>query len=189
MASRGDGGVIRPVGVALSALVALGVAGGCADDEEPAAPTTTTVEATTSTTAASTSSTVVDDEQAVLVAYELGDFLALRGYSHEEVEGIYIGDRGERFIELGWQAIGVPDSYAITLGFTYGQEAVLANGTMYHLRRPAAPGRIRASHAAYVQTLDAGDLATFRSPHTRLADGSGWTAVFPNDDQLTYWPA
>ena len=33
MARRGEGGGIRPVGIALSALVALGVAGGCADDD------------------------------------------------------------------------------------------------------------------------------------------------------------
>ena len=49
MAGRTDGGGIRPIGIALSALVALGVLGGCADDEGSQPSTTTTAESSTST--------------------------------------------------------------------------------------------------------------------------------------------
>ncbi|MGH9154972.1 MAG: helix-turn-helix transcriptional regulator [Acidimicrobiales bacterium] len=120
---------------------------------------------------------------------ELGAFFTLRGYEADEVTGIYFTDAGRRLTETGWQGYGVPDGFAIALGLTYGQEAVLANGAMYHLRRPANPGRIWASHADYIQNLDSELLDTFRSPHTRLADDTGWTAVFTSSEQLTYWPS
>ena len=63
MACRGEGGGIRPVGVALSVLVALGIAGGCADDDGGAQPATSTTEDSTTSTSA------IDDEQVVLDAY------------------------------------------------------------------------------------------------------------------------
>lgn len=64
MARRGDGGGIRPVGVALSALLALGVAGSCADDEG-GQPSTTSAPATTT----DTTTTTPGDDQEVLDAY------------------------------------------------------------------------------------------------------------------------
>lgn len=68
MARRGDGGGFRPVGVVLSALVALGVLGGCADDGEAGEPErTTSTRAPSSETTSST--TADDDEQLVLDRY------------------------------------------------------------------------------------------------------------------------
>lgn len=63
MAGRRDGGGIRPIGIALSALVALGVLSACADDE--GASTTTT--ASTSTDDSTT--TPIGEDQQVLDAY------------------------------------------------------------------------------------------------------------------------
>src|SRR5688572_28815009 len=60
MACRGVGGGIRPVRVALSALLALGAAGSCADGD---ASPSTTISAPPSTT------TTVGEDQAVLDAY------------------------------------------------------------------------------------------------------------------------
>lgn len=64
MARRGDGGGIRPVGVALSALLALGAAGSCADDEGGQSSTTSAPAATTDVT-----TTTLGDDQEVLDAY------------------------------------------------------------------------------------------------------------------------
>jgi hypothetical protein len=63
VAGRRDGGGIRPIGIALSALVALGVLSACADDE--GASTTTT--ASTSTDDSTT--TTIGEDQQVLDAY------------------------------------------------------------------------------------------------------------------------
>lgn len=67
MARRGDWPGRRPVGVLVSALVALGIAGACADDDgsnaaEPTATTDSSVESTTTTVDA-------DQDQDVLEAY------------------------------------------------------------------------------------------------------------------------
>jgi hypothetical protein len=62
MARRGVGGGIRPVTVALSALVALGSMGACADDDD-GEPAATTASSTTTT------STTAGDDQEVLDAY------------------------------------------------------------------------------------------------------------------------
>lgn len=63
MAGRRDGGGIRPIGIALSALVALGGLSACADDEGSQSSTTTrpTSNAPTSTT--------VSSDQEVIDAY------------------------------------------------------------------------------------------------------------------------
>lgn len=60
MARRGVGGGIRPLRVALSALLALGAAGSCADDD--ASPSTTT-------SAPPSTTTTVGEDQEVLDAY------------------------------------------------------------------------------------------------------------------------
>lgn len=119
---------------------------------------------------------------------ELGAFMALRGHQPEEVTGVFFGDDGTRYTELGWQARNVPDAFAISLGFAFGQEAVLANGLMYHLRLATTIGRIWASEAAYIQPLDASKVSAFHGAHTRTADGTGWAAVL-GDKQLIFWPA
>lgn len=63
MAGRSGGGGIRPVGIALSALVALGVLSSCADDEgSQQASTTTSTESSTSAPS--------DKDAEVLDAYE-----------------------------------------------------------------------------------------------------------------------
>ncbi len=66
MAGRRDGGGIRPLGIALSALAALGMLSACADDEGAQA---TTTPPTTSTTATEPTSTTFGEDQEVLDAY------------------------------------------------------------------------------------------------------------------------
>lgn len=62
MAGRRDGGGIRPIGIAVSALAALRVLSACADDDG-ASPTTTSATSDESTT------TTIGEDQEVLDAY------------------------------------------------------------------------------------------------------------------------
>lgn len=65
MAGRRDGGGIRPIGIAVSALAALGVLSACADDEGARSSSTTT----TASTATDDSTTTIGEDQEVLDAY------------------------------------------------------------------------------------------------------------------------
>lgn len=67
MGLRGASPNLRPVGLALSALVALAVMGGCADDEANGSPPTSASERTPSEP--DTTSTTVAADQKVLAAY------------------------------------------------------------------------------------------------------------------------
>ena len=66
MVHRGEGGGIRPIGIALSALVALGVLGACADDDDGSQSTTSS---TASTTTDGSTSTTAGQDGEVLDAY------------------------------------------------------------------------------------------------------------------------
>jgi hypothetical protein len=98
----------------------------------------------------------------------LGESLRRLGHRPLEVVGIWRERR-----ELAWQVTGMSDATAVMLGRRFGQEAVVANGTLYYLE-PAGPGLLRAQELTGVTWSAPDDLG---GACTMLGPGLAWAGV------------